>query len=96
MKKIVGKIFKLLDKLEKVEQGNVDKGFELLYYKLSYRRRFIRTLWLTPWTVLVLFLNYWVDMPIYILVPMAVGLILVIYIQASYNYKKWKEEKKNS
>lgn len=25
-----------------------DKGFELLYNNLSYRRRFIRTLWLIP------------------------------------------------
>lgn len=24
----------------------VDKGFELIYWKLSYRRKFIRTLWL--------------------------------------------------
>ena len=29
----------------------VDKGFELIYWKLSYRRKFIRTLWLIPWAV---------------------------------------------
>ena len=34
MKKIVGKIFKLLDKLEKVEQGNVDTVIEGVSRKL--------------------------------------------------------------
>ncbi len=31
-----------------MENGKVDKGFELFYDKLSYRRRLIRTIWLIP------------------------------------------------
>ena len=30
-----------------MNKEKVDKGFELIYYRLSYRRRFIRTLWLS-------------------------------------------------
>lgn len=29
----------------------VDKGFQLIYWKLSYRRKFLRTLWWTPLSV---------------------------------------------
>lgn len=82
-----------LEKVEKADKGCVDKGFELRYHKLSYRRRFIRTLWLIPWIILILIWLYWLDTPAYILVPMAVGFAVVEYIQASVNYKKWKEEK---
>ena len=31
--------------------NKVDKGFELVYWKLSYRRKFIRTLWTIPWMI---------------------------------------------
>ena len=47
-----------LEKVEKEDKGYVDKGFELRYHKLSYRRRFIRTLWLIPWMILILILVY--------------------------------------
>lgn len=85
----------LLEKVEKGDKGYVDKGFQINYYKLSYRRRFIRTLWLIPWMVLILFWLYWLDTPAYIWVPMAVGFAVVEYMQAFVNYKKWKEEKNN-
>lgn len=84
---------KFIGKIEKADKGYVDKGFELNYYKLSYRRRFIRTLWLIPWIILILIWFYWLDTPAYILVPMAVCFAVVEYIQAFVNYKKWKEEK---
>ena len=32
----------------------VDKGIELCYWKLSYRRKFIRTLWIIPFEVIVI------------------------------------------
>jgi hypothetical protein len=31
-----------------------DKGFELSYWKLSYRRKFVRTLWGAPAVLLLL------------------------------------------
>ena len=39
---------------EKKNMNKVDKGFELVYWKLSYRRKFIRTLWMIPWTIVAL------------------------------------------
>ena len=71
----------------------VDKGFELIYWKLSYRRKFIRTLWLIPWAVASL---------VYIQIAgknyvytMIAGIIYIILlpIQVVYNYKKWMKEK---
>ncbi|MEJ8555147.1 hypothetical protein [Tepidibacter sp. Z1-5] len=63
----------------------VDEGFELFYWNLSYRRKFIRTLWCSP--VLLL------------LVPICPNKVIVFccilfVIQAIYNYKKWKSEEK--
>lgn len=75
-----------------MKKEKVDKGFELLYYNLSYRRRFIRTLWLIPWMILGLCGLYWLDTPIFILVLIAVIFAITDAIQALYNYKKWKEE----
>ena len=76
-----------------MKKGKVDKGFELIYYNLSYRRRFIRTLWLIPWMILVLCWLHWLeDTPMFILVPVAMIFAVVDFIQALHNYKKWKEE----
>ena len=70
-----------------------DKGFELIYWKLSDRRKFIRTLWLIPWAVASL---------VYIQIAgknyvytMIAGIIYIILlpIQVVYNYKKWMKEK---
>ena len=77
-----------------MKQASVDKGFELNYYNLSYRRRFIRTLWMIPLIPLVLFLLWRVGTPMFITIPVAATLVMITYIQASHNYKKWKEEAK--
>ena len=83
---------KIIEKVEKEDEGYVDKGFQLNYYKLSYRRRFIRTLWVIPWIISILILFYLLHTPAYILVPMAIGFGVMEYIQAFVNYKKWKED----
>ena len=72
--------------------NKVDKGFELLYWKLSYRRKFIRTLWLMPIGIIIsanifnrgnlLFINR--------IIP--ISIVLANLIQLSYNFNKWKEE----
>ena len=36
-----------------MKKDKVDKGFELFYNNLSYRRRLIRTLWLFPIEIVV-------------------------------------------
>ncbi len=74
----------------------IDKGFELLYAKLSYRRRFIRTLWLIPWAILALWLLKWVGVPTVGIVIVGIILFVVGFIQAFYNYRKWKEEQREN
>lgn len=73
-------------------KDKVDKGFELRYYRLSYRRRFIRTLWLIPWAVLVLGLLYRQRRSIYLVILAAIIFGVIGFIQAYHNYKKWKAE----
>lgn len=75
-----------------MKKEKVDKGFELNYYNLSYRRRFIRTLWMIPWMILALYLMDWVGVSIYILLALAVIFLVIGFIQTLHNYKKWKEE----
>ena len=69
----------------------VDKGFELSYYKLSYRRRFIRTLWMIPWAILALFWLQWLGYQ-YTLVIVGIIFAVVGFVQAFHNYKLWKKE----
>ncbi len=70
----------------------VDKGIELCYWKLSYRRKFIRTLWIIPFEVIVIS-NFCTTYQSYIF-PWIIGAVLFLlsFIQAIYNYKKWKQE----
>jgi hypothetical protein len=69
----------------------IDKGFCIQYWKLSYRRKFIRTIWMLPFVGLMFLIpdqyavlgmkrNIWIGM----------ALAAVSY-QAVSTYKKWKE-----
>ena len=78
-----------------MKKEKVDKGFELVYYNLSYRRRFIRILWMIPWSILALFWMYWVGISTDTVLLLAVIFTVVNLIQARHNYKKWKEETKD-
>ena len=81
---------------------NVDKGFELIYFNLSHRRKFIRTIWITVFGVFILlpvmfYLNkkYVPSFPVSDLVFFLTEAIILIigFIQALYEYSKWKSEK---
>ena len=76
--------------------NKVDKGFELVYWKLSYRRKFIRTLWMIPWTIVSLIFIQIVgkNYKYTILYTILAGIIylVILPIQAIYNYKKWMKE----
>lgn len=66
----------------------VDQGFCLVYFRLSYRRKLIRTLWTLAFSLIILFLP----------APRA-GLLfsatlLIGLIQAGYNYVRWQAEVK--
>lgn len=67
----------------------IDKGFCLVYNKLSYRRKFIRTLWLLPVYIAILFMGKHIPNRVKLLVSIPVVIIFVI--QARYTYVKWKK-----
>jgi hypothetical protein len=73
-----------------------DQRFGFLYSKLLYRRKFIRTLWVSPLILLPFFLPsnqeflgvpregyFWI-------------LVVVLIAQAGYTYYKWQTEEKGS
>lgn len=70
---------------------NVDKGFELYYWNLSYRRKFIRTLWvcLILFVLLILLRDLFLENTLRMVILYIVCPIVSI-VQAVYNYKKWK------
>ena len=69
-----------------------DRGIELRYWKLSYRRKFIRTLWLIPVSVIII-IGIYKEAQSYVFTGIiGVVLFIAVFIQAVYNYKKWKKE----
>lgn len=77
-----------------MNEKKVDKGFELRYKKLSYRRRFIRTLWMIPLMILALCFSYWAGVSIYVLIPTTILFFVADFLQAYNNYKLWKKSGK--
>ena len=70
----------------------VDKGIEVCYWKLSYRRKLIRTLWMIP-VLIMINIVICKEFPAYSYARIiGVILFLPVFIQAAYNYKKWKNE----
>ena len=70
----------------------IDRGFELVYWKLSYRRKFLRTLWMSPFILLAVISTYIAWHSNAISISVAFVLTVVEIVQAVYNYKKWKDE----
>lgn len=86
---ILGRIFK--------DKEKVDKGFEFVYYKLSYRRKFIRTIVSLPFLAGCLGILYYLNLSIQYWSQRTYFIILTIFIiayaiQLVYNYKMWKKE----
>lgn len=73
-----------------MKKGKVDKGFELLYENLSYRRKFIRTLWLIPIGIVVGILITYMN----VIASLFYWLMFIINAvkQLKDNYTKWKNE----
>lgn len=68
----------------------IDKGFQLIYWKLSYRRRFIRNLWLLPLVIVLTGWMLWsVDKVLFNRILPMVLLVISIF-ELIYNYRKWK------
>ena len=69
-----------------------DKGFKLCYWKLSYRRRFLRTIWMSPICVAMILWFYHESQSFFWTCIAAVVLVSLVLGQAVSNYRKWKSE----
>ena len=70
--------------------NKVDKGFELRYWRLSYRRKFIRTLWMIPFLLAAIILIFVSPLKIVYAVAVSIILLVIFLIRLIYTYKKWK------
>ncbi|MBQ9886450.1 MAG: hypothetical protein IJM37_06305 [Lachnospiraceae bacterium] len=81
-------------KLDK--NGKTDKGFELIYWNLSYRRKFIRTLWFLPCILAIaavmIALNILLDVPYVYTAFVVIPLLVIEAAQLIFNYRQWKLE----
>ncbi|WP_315120813.1 hypothetical protein [uncultured Clostridium sp.] len=73
--------------------GNkVDEGFELIYWNLSYRRKFIRTLWMIPFCTAVLVFIWFINSNSVMNTILTTFCIVVFLIQLIYTYSRWKKD----
>ena len=98
-KEVVENLRGKLSKLESDErfhrEEKIDQGFVFFFWKLSSRRKFIRTLWLLPlfFTALIL-VQITFDDPLFTAV-IGSEILLVFIVQLAY-YVKWKSDKQSS
>lgn len=75
-----------------MKKDKVDKGFELLYDNLSYRRKFIRTIWLIPIGIIVGIVITYIS--IIVSIFYWVWFTISAIKQLKDNYTLWKKETK--
>ena len=71
----------------------IDKGFSLSYWNLSYRRKFIRTLWSSLLIIPAMLLVHMSYHSVIVTIVVGIVLLAIFTAQAVYNYMKWKKEK---
>ena len=74
-------------------RDKVDKGFVLNYWRLSYQRKFIRTLWMIPVCICAIVL-LWIKTSTTYAMILTVIIVLIEIIQLAYTFKKWKSEQR--
>ncbi len=76
-------------------KNKVDKGFKLNYFRLSYRRKMIRTLKSLPVVIVFLAIIYFLE-DFSLLESTLIGLFffLIFVIQLVYNFYMWKKNEK--
>lgn len=73
-------------------KGKVDKGFEFIYFKLTYRRKMIRTFTSLPITIIgLLIIYYFSNWSLEFYLTFVLFVLLTVLAQFVYNFKKWKE-----
>lgn len=73
-------------------KNKVDKGVKLNYWNLSYRRKFIRTLWQIPLVLLAIGLSILAVDNIFFNRIVPILLVIILIWQLIYNYTKWKND----
>ncbi len=73
-----------------------DKGFQPIYWNLSYRRKLIRTLWLSPLIFLFFLLPEETEFFGLSRNLFVAFLFVLVAVQAYYNYYKWKISERSS
>lgn len=68
-----------------------DGGFN--YWKLNYRKKFIRTLWMIPVVIFLSVQLFVLDIQTNFSVFLLVLLIVTLIVQLIYTYFKWKSER---
>lgn len=76
-----------------------DKGSEMIYWKLSRRRKFIRTLWMIPISIAILVFTFIYGYSRYgsftLAIILAILMLILLPTQVIYTYKQWKKEEEN-
>ena len=74
--------------------NTIDKGFELSYWKLSYRRRFVRDLWILPVCLVLSILIFCSGDELMSNRVVPIALLVLAGVQLSYDYVKWNKHEK--
>ena len=74
-----------------MKNNKVDKGFELRYWKLSYRRKFIRSLLMLPFCIIILVLSDLTSHTGISNIIFYIGVVSVLLTDIIYNFFKWKK-----
>lgn len=89
---IISGVFSLLYR----KKEKLDTGFALFYYKLSYRRKMIRTLWSIPIIIICLIIIFLTPAWNFQLRLIIISLLLLSFLlQLAYNYYMWKKHETN-
>lgn len=67
------------------------KGFELIYWKLSYRRRFIRNLWWLPIVIISIAFMFLINDKLILNRIVPIVLLILYIVELIYNYMKWNK-----
>jgi len=76
-------------------KDKVDRGFKINYFKLSYRRKMIRTIIFIPINILLLiFIYVYTNWSMVVNILVGLSLIIAGLVQLIYNFNMWKKNEK--
>lgn len=89
---VVGLVTSIVLAIVFKNRSKVDRGFAVNYFKLSYRRKLIRTLWMLPFSLLALFFIYYISVWGELATISIMALFIIVYVmQLLYNLYKYQQ-----